>query len=330
MTKIRTAVVGYGFSGKIFQCPFIEAHEAFELVTVVERHKTDSKEDYPNVKVVKNYDEVLEDDAIDLVVLSTPSHLHFEQAKAALEAGKHVVVEKPFTATYDEALTLIDMAKDKGKVIVPYQNRRYDGDFLTVKKIIDSGERVYEFEAVWDRFVPEIGNRWKEEGLAASDLLYDLGPHFLDQVLCLFGEPDSFKGVVNTLRPKSKIVDFFSMQLSYGDKEVRVKSSLIAAHADIRYKLHTEKGTYHFYVMGEQEHQLLAGMKPDDPNYGDNAMYDFYDYDGVKHQRQVEKGSYMDYFTQLSKAIRGTGVAPVQPDEAVKLIKYLDQLSTND
>ncbi len=326
MKKIKVGVLGYGFSGKRFQCPFIEAHEAYELVAIVQRHGNESKEDYPNIKLLRSYDELLVIEDIDLIIISTPNYLHYEHARLALEADKHVVVEKPYTATYEQALELNKLAEEKGKVITVYQNRRYDGDFLTIKNIVDSDEKVYEFEAVWDRFVPKIIDRWKEEGLEATNLLYDLGTHFLDQVFTLFGEPKTFKGVTNILRPESKIIDYFSIQLSYEDKEVRIKSSLIAAKADIRYKLHTNKGTYHFYVMGEQEHQLIEGMKPNDELYGDNAVYDFYDYQGVNHKQQVIKGSYMEYFSQLAKAIRGEGQAPVTPEEAARLMKYLEQI----
>ncbi len=323
MKKIKTGVVGYGFSGRVFQCPFIEAHSAYELNAVVQRKGNESKEKYPNIKQYRDLEMLLKDEEIELVIISTPNYLHFEHAKMALEHGKHVVIEKPYASSYEEALILNKLAKEKGKVITAYQNRRYDGDFLTIKQLIDQGVHIYEYEAVWDKYYPTFKDSWKEAGYQGADLLYDLGTHFLDQALTLFGEPDKFNRTVHKLREGTKIVDYFSLELLYKDKVVRLKSSMIAPHPDIRYKIHTNHGTYHFYKMGEQEDQLLSGMTPDDPAYGDNAMYDFYDNLGVKTSKQVVKGNYLAYYTQLSKAIREGGDPPVKPSEAARLIKYL-------
>jgi len=323
MKKIKTGVVGYGFSAKIFQCPFIEAHDAFELDAVVERSTNESKKDYPNIKVYKDYHALLNDDEIELIILSTPNNLHFEQGKLALEHNKHVLIEKPYAATYEEALELNNLAKKKGKIALPYQNRRFDGDFLTIKKLISSGIKVFEYEAIWDRFVPKVKEGWQESGQPSNDLLFDLGPHFLDQALQLFGEPEEFYKIAPKLRENSKIIDHFTLMLTYKDKVVRLKSTMIAAKSDIRYRIHTDKGTFHFYEMGEQEHQLLAGMKPDDKNYGDKAVYHQYDYEGNKIEKVVEKGNYLMFFSELAEAIRNGGKPPVTPEEALRVIKYL-------
>lgn len=323
MKKIKTGVVGYGFSAKIFQCPFIDFHDDFELSAVVERSSNESKKDYPKIKVYKDYQDLLNDKDIELVILSTPNHLHFEQAKLALEHNKHVLVEKPFAATYEEALELNMLAKEKGKVAVPYQNRRFDGDFLTIKKLINEGVKVFEYEAIWDRFVPKVKDGWHESGQTSNNLLFDLGPHYLDQALQLFGEPKEFHKIAVKLRKDSKIIDHFTMMLTYEDKIVRLKSTMVAAKSDIRYRIHTDQGTFHFYEMGEQEHQLLAGMKPNDKNYGDNAVYHQYDYKGNKIEKVVEKGNYLMFFSELAEAIKNNGKPPVTPEEALRVIKYL-------
>ncbi len=325
MKKIKTGVVAYGFSGKTFQCPFIEAHDAFELTAVVQRHGDEAKEDYPAITLFRDYEELLANEEIELIVISTPAHLHYAHALRALEAGKNVVVEKPFAATVEEALHLEALAKEKGKVITAYQNRRFDGDFLTVQQLVKEGVKIYEFEAVWDRFVPAVDeNDWHEQGHQGADLLFDIGAHYVDQVLSLFGEPESYHGNVKILRPNGKIADYFSIEFAYADKIARVKSCMHAAKSDVRYKIHTDRGTYYFYVMGEQEHQLIAGMTPDNPDYGDNAMYDLFDNDGNKTSHQVVKGNYLMYFTMLADAIRTGGKPPVSTADAVRLIKYLN------
>jgi len=328
MKKIKTGVLAYGFSGRIFQCPFIEAHEDFDLTAVVQRHGNEAKEDYPNIQLLRDYKEMLSDETIELIVVSTPAHLHYEHAMMALEAGKHVVIEKPFATTLEEAEALVAKAKAKDRVLVAYQNRRFDGDFLTLKELIQKGLKIYEYEAIWDRFVPEIDESdWHEQGHKGSDLLYDLGTHYLDQALTLFGQPKSYKAYAKKLRPHTKVVDFFSIELEYEDKMVRLKSCLHAAKPDMRYKVHTNQGTYHFYEMGEQEHQLLAGMTPDDPDYGDKAYYDHYDYEGNKTSHQVIKGNYLMYFTKLADAIRNGGEPPVSTEDAIRLIGYLEAIS---
>lgn len=327
MNKIKTGVLSYGFSGKIFQSPFIEAHDDFELTAIAQRHGDSALKDYPNIILYRSYEELLADDSIELIIVSTPAHLHFEHGKMALEHGKHVVIEKPFAATYDEAVALQKLAEEKGKVVCAYQNRRYDGDFLTIQGIVnDPNVKIYEYEAVWDRFVPEIKEDWHEAGYLGADLLFDIGPHFLDQALVLFGEPKVIHGTAKRLRENSKVIDYFSIELNYLDKIVRLKSTLIAANPDIRYKIHTNKGTYQFYKMGEQEEQLIAGMKPNDPDYGDNAYYDLYDFKGNKTSHQVVKGNYMGYFSQLAKAIRSGEQPPVVTEESVKLISRLEAI----
>lgn len=325
MSKIKTGVLGYGFSGKIFQCPFIFAHDEFELHAVVERHGDNSKKDYPDIILYNDYMDLLKNDDIELVIISTPNHLHFEQAKLALEYNKHVLIEKPYTSTHEEALELNKLAKEKNLVCTVYQNRRFDGDFLTIKKLLEDGITIYEFEAVWDRFVPEVDDKWQENGLAGNSLLFDLGPHFLDQALALFGEPEQFHKTLHKLRKDTKMVDYFMLELLYKDKIVHLKSTMVAAKGDIRYKVHTSNGTYHFYVMGEQEHQLLAGMKPDDKDYGDNAIYHHYDNEGNKHDLVVEKGNYMEFFTELYKAIRFGKTPVVSGKDAARVIELLSK-----
>ena len=217
------------------------------------------------------------------------------------------------------------LAKEKGKLSVVYQNRRFDGDFLTVKKLLADGVKVFEYEAIWDRFVPEVQCGWQESGEASNNLLFDLGTHYLDQALQLFGEPVEFYKITPKLRENSKIIDHFTMMLTYEDKVVRLKSTMVAAKSDIRYRIHTDRGTYHFYEMGEQEHQLLAGMKPDDKEYGDNAEYHHYDYKGNKHARVVEKGNYLGFFGELANAIRNGGKPPVTAEEQLRVIQLLSK-----
>jgi scyllo-inositol 2-dehydrogenase (NADP+) len=328
MEKIKTGVLGYGFSGRIFQCPFIESNDHFELTAIVQRNGSEAKEDYPGTIQYREYEDMLRNQDIELVIVATPAHLHFEHAMKALDAKKHVLIEKPFASTKKEAKALVEKANEVGRIVTVYHNRRFDGDFLTIKKLLEEGTKVYEYEAVWDRDALVVDEKdWHEQGFVGSDLLYDLGPHFLDQALHLFGEPESIYGIAKTLRPNSKIIDYFSIELNYKDKVVRLKSCMHAAKQDVRYKIHTDKGTYYFYKMDEQENQLLAGIRPLDKSYGDIEKYDLFDWDGNKISKTKIKGDYTAYFDMLASAIRNKGPLPVSTLDAVKVIGYLEEVA---
>lgn len=328
MKPIKTGVVGYGFSGRIFQCPFIKHNPSYELTAILQRHGNSSKEDYPNIIQYRDYDEMLNNTELDLIIISTPAHLHFEHAMKALKAHKHVLIEKPFATTKKEAKTLVETAQAVKKRVTVYQNRRFDGDFLTIKNLIDEGVTIFEYIATWDRNDLKVDlEDWHEQGLMGSDLLYDLGTHWLDQALHLFGDPAHIYGVAKQLRPGSKINDYFSIELHYPDKMVRLKSCMHAAHPDVRFKLHTDQGTYYFYKMDEQENQLLAGKRPWDDDYGDTSYYDHFDWDGHKTSKQIVKGDYTIYFDLLAKAIQSDGPLPVSTDDAIKVIGILEDIT---
>lgn len=325
---IKTGVVGYGFSGKIFQCPFIEAHSDFELTGIVQRRGNECVIDYPSIIHYRSLDEMLLNKDLDLIVIATPAHLHFEHALKALRASKHVLIEKPFASTKEEVKILIETAKEMNKLVTVYQNRRFDSDFLTIKKLINSGVKVFEYEAIWDREKLNIDiDDWHEQGYRGSDNLFDLGTHFLDQAIHLFGKPLSVYGLTKALRPSSKIDDYFSMELEYEDKIVRLKSCMHAAKPGVRFKLHTDRGTYCFYKMDIQEPQLLSGMRPLDEGYGDSSNYDLFDLEGNKISSQVVEATYLMYFDMLANAINHNKPLPVSNEDGYLVISILEEVS---
>ena len=212
--------------------------------------------------------------------------------------------------------------------ISAYQNRRYDGDYLTLKKLKESGSlgKIYEISMVWDRFSTVSTESWQDKGLKGADLVYDLGSHLLDQALTLFGEPKNFHSISKKIREGSLIRDWFSLELDYGSFVLRLKASLGATYKEPRYTVQTDIGAFQFFVMGEQEDQLIAHMKPSDEKYGDNAMYSIIDLEGNKSSKQVVKGNYLMYYTQMAKAIREGAKPEVTKEEAALLIKYLEQV----
>ena len=210
MQPINTAILSFGMSGQVFHGPFIHLHPGFNFYAVWERTKNLAQEKYPGVKTYRDLDELLSDDAIELVIVNTPTYTHYEYAKKTLEANKHAIVEKAFTTTFAEAEELAALAKHKGKFLSVYQNRRWDSDFKTVKKVLDEGllGDVVEAEIHFDRFNQNLSPKaHKENPNPGAGVVYDLGPHVIDQALCLFGMPEAVFADIRVLRPHSQVDD---------------------------------------------------------------------------------------------------------------------------
>ncbi|MCU0471428.1 MAG: Gfo/Idh/MocA family oxidoreductase, partial [Arcicella sp.] len=226
---LNVALIGFGLSGRYLQAPFFETNPNFNLKTIVSNSQN-PKEYFPNVNVAKSLEEVLADDSIDLISICSPNATHFDYAKKTLLAGKNVLVEKPFTATIAQAEELITLAQTVGKTLTIFQNRRFDSDFMTVKKIIEDGllGEILNFEIHFNRFKPVLNpKKWKETVSPANGILYDLGSHIIDQTIVLFGVPKSVWGQTFTQREHSEIEDAFDIRLDYGKLKVTLRSSLM-------------------------------------------------------------------------------------------------------
>jgi predicted dehydrogenase len=310
--SIKAGLVGFGISAKVFHAPFITTNNNYKLVSVVERHKQESKELYPFVQVVKTLDELLQNEEIDLVVITTPNETHFPYAKAALEAGKHVVLEKPVTNTSKEALQLLEIANSNSKVLSVYQNRRYVSDFFTIKEILDKqllGE-VHTFEGHYDRYRAEARPQaWREHALPGSGILFDLGPHLIDQVLYLFGMPLTIAADLRRQRPHAKVDDYFDLRLDYGFLKVILQAGMLVREPGPRYLIHGTKGS--FVKSGEdpQEALLRAGIVPVGDDWGKEPE-DIYgilhtELNGklVRERYPSHKGDYAAYYKNLYETI---------------------------
>ena len=226
--KINTALLSFGMSGKLFHAPFIAAHEGFELYSVLERSKKQASEIYPDVRSVSNLEEILEDPNVELVIVNTPNYTHFEYASKALQAGKHVVVEKPFTVNAIEAVELISIARENNRMLTVYHNRRWDSDFLTVKKFLSTGllGEVVDAEIHYDRYNPGLSPKvHKENAGPGTGVLHDLGSHLIDSAIRLFGKPSGVFADLRILRENSLVQDYMDLLLYYDDKRVHLKSS---------------------------------------------------------------------------------------------------------
>ena len=313
MQKIKTALSSFGMSGMVFHAPLINAHPGFELHSVLQRTKDSAGEKYPGIAIKRTFDELIEDQDIELVIVNATNDTHYPFAKAALEAGKHVVVEKPFTNTLEEGLELISLAEKKGLVLSAFQNRRWDSDFLTVKKVIESGElgRIVEFIGNFDRYRNYIQeNTWKEEAGAGSGLLYNLGPHLIDQAFALFGLPEGILGDIRTIRKDSKVDDYFEIYLYYKDVKVRLHSSYLVKEPFPRFIVHGTQGSFVKYGLDPQEAALKAGKTPVLPNWGEEPpdIRGILNIDkaGETKRKTIlsEKGNYILYYENVFQAIR--------------------------
>lgn len=334
---LNVALVGFGLSGRYLQAPFFLANPNFHLKTVVTVSQNPQNV-YPSVQAAKSLDEVLTDNEIDLVSICTPSNTHFDYAKQCLLAGKNVLVEKPFTATAAEAEELIVLAKKQGKVLSIFQNRRFDSDFMTIKKVIENkllGDLV-AFEIHFDRHKPILNpKRWKETVSPANGILYDLGAHIIDQTIVLFGKPNSVVGETFTQREGSEIDDAFHIRLDYGKLKVILKSSLLVREEGPRYILHGTKGSFVKYGIDVQEDHLKAGLMPGMAGFGVEPT----DKWGILNTEingqsfrgtiETEVGNWDFLFQNLYEAIAEGKELLIKPEQIVEQIKIIEAVKNN-
>lgn len=330
---IRTALCSFGMSGWVFHAPFIAINPGFELYAVWERTKNLAAEKYPWVKTVRTLEEILEDDSIELVVINTPNATHYEYTKKALLAGKHVIAEKPFTITVAEGEELIALAKQCNKIITVYQNRRFDSDYRTVKKIVDEkwlGQMV-EAEIHYDRYKEEPGPKLhKETPGPGTGLLYDLGSHLLDQAIQFFGMPESIFADIAIMRKSSKVDDYMELLLYYPGLRVRVKSSYMVREALPSYVFHGTKGSFIKARTDVQEVMLQASISPGGPDWGvepdseKGLLHTEKDGKIIREYVPSLKGNYGDYYDILYKAIREGGPVPVTAEEGLNIIRIIE------
>ena len=330
---IRVGLAGFGMSGEIFHAPFIHADPRFHLARVYERSSSRSREEYPEAEVVRSYEELLTED-IDLVVITTPNPLHVPMARQALEAGKPVVVEKPLAASSREAEELRRLAEEKGLLLTVYQNRRLDGGFLTVKRLIEEGRLgdVVDYECRFDRFVQGYRSKqWKREGGRGVDLLYDIGVHIIDQAVTLFGLPEAVCADLRRQRPESPGVDRFTVTLYYPGLRAVLSAGELSALPGPHYLVHGRKGAFCKYGRDIQEERLAQGRRPaGDPGWGrdDPARFgtlcNVTEHGLVQETIPTETGHYGGFYDNLFQVLR-QGKAPlVRGEEAVQVLRILE------
>lgn len=332
---IVTGILAYGMSGKVFHAPFIHAHKGFELYGITERSKKEASERYENIISFDTIDGLIQDPTIELVIVNTPNYTHFDYAKQALKAGKHVLVEKPFAASRTEALELFQLATTVDRKIMPYHNRRWDSDFQSVKNIITSGKlgKLIEVNFRFDRYRKEIGPKtFKETPIPASGVAYDLGAHVLDQAISLFGKPEKFTRSAGIHRDNSLVDDYSTFHLLYPNQlNVFVTVSLLTAEPLPSYVIHGSDGSFMKSRTDVQEEQLLKGLTPNDTEYGieeegKDGILTVINGDGDKTRTPVSspRGDYMGLFDAVYKQIRFDEAFPVTEEHILSQMEILE------
>jgi predicted dehydrogenase len=320
-------------SGKVFHAPLISAHQGFRLKTIVERSKNEAKLIYPHVNVVRSFEELLNDDEIELIVINTPDHTHAELAHKALMAGKHLVVEKPFTLQAGEGEDLINLSIRKNRLLSVFHNRRWDGDFLTVQKVVKNEllGRLVDFEAHFDRYRNFIQpNTWKEEPSTGTGTLYNLGSHLIDLALVLFGLPEAVTADIRNVREDSRVDDFFEVLLHYHRLRVAVKASYLVREPGYKYNLHGTQGSFVKYGTDPQEEALKLGHQPTERDWGVDPKENWgilnTEKQGLHYLGKVETipGNYMAFYNNIYEALVHGKELAVKPSEAIEVIKIIE------
>lgn len=331
MTPLQVGLVGYGLSGKVFHGPFLKALNQYQvkyIVTSSPEKREQAQLDFSEVHIVTDVEILLSDPLLDLIVLCTPNTLHFPLAKAALNAGKHVVVEKPFTVTAEEAAALVALANEKHLILSIYHNRRYDGDFKTLQALLNRavfGEPV-RFESRFDRYRPEFKvNSWREDALPGSGLLYDLGSHLIDQALLLFGLPLALYAEIRSER-HGKTDDAFEIHLHYHDLKVTLQAASLIKEPTPRFALYGTKGAYVKYGLDPQEAALRAGTLPLTLDWGTEleSQWGILNESSHREPYPTQQGSYQDYYLALYDAIVAHKPAPVTALDGLRVIQLIE------
>ncbi|WP_375289423.1 oxidoreductase [Qipengyuania sp.] len=326
MKRIGVGIVGNGMATRVFHAPYIASMPEFELRAVTSRRESVAPP-LPGVTLVASINALLADPAIELIVIATPSGSHASLAKQALQEGRHVVVEKPFTLSVADTQGLLDLASNKGLHAVAFHNRRWDSDFLTIGEAIADGlvGDVLHFESHFDRFRPTIRDRWREDGGPGSGIWFDLGPHLVDQVLSLFGMPLSVSADIAALRPGGTADDWAHVVLEYAGKRIVLHASMCVAGGSPRFAVHGTGGSLIKTLADPQEAQSNAGLRPGDKGWGvDPDSLAWWDAEGETHRRPALRGAQQTFYRQMALACTGKGPPPVSPDEILAVQKVIE------
>jgi scyllo-inositol 2-dehydrogenase (NADP+) len=330
---IDVGLVGFGFAGRTFHAPVIAAVEGLHLAAILQRHGSEAQQAYPDARLVRSLDELLAIDTIRLVVIATPNTTHFDLAKQCLLAGRDVVIDKPFATTYAEAAELVQIASEQGRLLSVYQNRRWDGDFVTLQRLVADGKlgRVVLFESHFDRFRPHLkANAWRERPEPGSGVLFDLGPHLIDQAMVLFGEPESISADLRIEREGASVDDAFDVVLHYPRMRVLLRAGMLVSTPTPRFVVQGTQGGYVKYGLDPQEDALKRGETPAGEFWGYEAperwgtLLEAQGDSFATDKLPTAPGDYRQYYQNVRDAILGNAPLAVTAEQGLGVMRALE------
>ena len=325
---IRVALIGYGYAGRTFHAPLIRATPGLELAAISSSRPERVHADLPDVPVVASLEETFALPSLDLVVIATPNDTHARMAAAALRAGKHVVLEKPFAPALEEARELASLAQRTDRVLAVFQNRRWDGDFLAVTDLLarDVLGEVSHFESHFDRYRPLVRDRWRERAGVGSGLWYDLGPHLVDQALRLFGLPDRVTASLAAQRAGAQSDDWAHVILDYGRMRVILHASVLVAAPLPRFAVHGQAGSWIKYGVDVQERDLVAALTPEGAGQTRDSEHAVLvdGASGTETRTPIPRGDYRHFYLQVRDALLGVGRNPVPPEQVLPVVAVVE------
>lgn len=324
---IKVGVIGYGGSAKVFHLPLIEGCKGLKLVAISTGQTDGVRSRYPGISIYPTAQELIQQSTAELIIITAPNNVHYDLSRACLEQGKHVVIEKPMVTSVAQARKLAVLAASAQGTLSVFHNRRWDGDFLTVKKVLERGSlgQLRVFESHFDRYRPSVPQRWRDQPGEGTGVWFDLGAHLLDQVVCLFGPPDAVTGRCLPLRDNSQVSDYFHVQLHYSSCEVILHASPFCAGPNQRFHLQGTEGSFIKFGMDPQEDQLKEGLALSHAQFGyEDAEYYGRLYTGEGYRTvATERGCYSGYYDQICEAIHLGTEPPVGIDAGVSNIELL-------
>ena len=328
---LDVALVGYGYAGRVFHAPLIAHAPGLRLHAVVSSAPARVHADHPQARVVPTPAQAFADGNIDLVVIAAPNAVHAPLAIAALQAGRHVLVDKPMATSLDEARCMADAARDAGRVLSVFHNRRHDADFLALRQLVEGGRlgEVAELHSHFDRFRPQVPDRWRERAGPGAGLWFDLGPHLVDQVLALFGMPLAVQADIAVQREGAVVDDFFHVVLRYPRLRAVLHAGALVPAGSLRFAVHGTRGSFVKHGLDPQEAALRDGARPDAPDWGRDPQPGAFTpagADGIGEPRPVDgpRGDYLACYRAMRDAILGRGPPPVEPAQALAVMRVLE------
>jgi predicted dehydrogenase len=333
-TPIRVGLIGFGFVSKTFHAPLLKATDGYRITTVSSSRPADVRAVLRDVEVVSDPKVLATHPDVDLVVIASPNETHAPLAEAAMRFGHNVVVDKPFTITLEQARRLAAIAKEMKVLLSVFQNRRWDSDFLTVREAMrhDLVGRVVVFESRIDRYRPDVRDRWREVPGPGAGLLYDLGPHLIDQALLLFGIPDSVQATLAKQRRGGRTDDFFQLVLRYGEMVATLGAGSLVSGGSARFSVHGEKASVVKQNPDLQEDQLKTGVVPGTRDWGldpdDAVLYE--GASGGTRTLKAARGDQRGYYVALRDALNGHAPNPVAPEQGATVMAIIEAAMRSD